>query len=104
MEMWKTPAAQFLAHDLRQVEATKGTEHLLQALRCHGLLGEASFHMEKTTITTFWPLAVKACQSHITNWKDPPYSTFFLLGQLTIAMAMFNSYNKLPEGNQELSN
>lgn len=37
MEMWKTPAAPFLAHDLRQVEATKGTEHLLQALRCQSM-------------------------------------------------------------------
>ena len=27
-------------------------------------------------------------------WKDPP----FLMGKLTISMAIFNSYVKLPEG------
>ena len=31
---------------------------------------------------------------YITNWKDPP----FLLGKLTISMAIFNSYVCLPEG------
>ena len=28
-------------------------------------------------------------------WKDPP----FLMGKLTISMVIFNSYVKLPEGN-----
>ena len=35
----------------------------------------------------------------ITKWKDPP----FLMGQLTISMAIFNSYVKLPEGRKSNS-
>ena len=31
---------------------------------------------------------------YITNWKDPP----FFMEKLTISMAIFNSYVKLPEG------
>ena len=31
---------------------------------------------------------------YIANWKDPPC----LMGKLTISMAIFNSYVKLPEG------
>ena len=33
-------------------------------------------------------------ENHGKSWKDPP----ILIGKLTISMAMFNSYVKLPEG------
>ena len=36
---------------------------------------------------------------YITNWKDPPC----LMGKLTISMAIFNSYVKLPEGKSRIN-